>query len=44
MVNTPQYMGKTFIGLFREAVSKYPDSTAVKDENGTITYAELDAV
>lgn len=44
MVNTPQYMGKTFIDLFREAVSKYPDNTAVKDENGTITYAELDAV
>lgn len=44
MVNTPQYMGKTFIDLFREAVSKYPDNTAVKDENGTITYADLDAV
>ena len=28
-------MGKTFIDLFREAVSKYPDNTAVKDENGT---------
>lgn len=44
MVNTPRYMGKTFVDLFREAASAYPDRIAVKDENGAITYAELDAV
>jgi len=44
MVNTPRYRGKTFIDLFREAVLQYPENIAVKDENGTMTYAELDAV
>ncbi len=44
MVNTPRYTGRTFVDLFREAVSKYPYNVAVRDENGTITYAELDAV
>lgn len=44
MINTPRYMGKTFVDLFRETAASYPDRIAVKDENGTITYAELDAV
>lgn len=42
MVNHPAYMGKTFIDLFRRSVEAYPDRPAVRDENGTITYLELD--
>ena len=42
MVNDPSYTGKTFVDLFRRSVEAYPDRPAVRDENGTITYRELD--
>ena len=42
MVNHPAYTGKTFVDLFRHSVETYPDRPAVRDENGTITYRELD--
>lgn len=42
MVNDPAYTGKTFVDLFRRSVESYPDRPAVRDENGTITYRELD--
>jgi amino acid adenylation domain-containing protein len=42
MVNDPEFTGKTFVDLFKEAVSKYSERTAVIDENGSITYRELD--
>lgn len=42
MVNDPAYTGKTFTDLFRRSVEAYPDRPAVRDENGTITYRELD--
>ncbi|MCH5211240.1 MAG: amino acid adenylation domain-containing protein, partial [Oscillospiraceae bacterium] len=42
MVNDPRFVGKTFVNLFDTAVCEYPDNTAVIDENGSITYKELD--
>ncbi|MCH5210846.1 MAG: amino acid adenylation domain-containing protein, partial [Oscillospiraceae bacterium] len=42
MINDPRFTGKTFVDLFGAAVSEYPDNTAVIDENGSITYKELD--
>ncbi len=42
MVNDPAYTGKTFVDLFKRAAALYPDRGAVRDENGTITYEELD--
>ena len=42
MVNHPEYTGKTFVDLFRRSVEAYPDRPAVRDENGTISYRELD--
>lgn len=42
MHDIPEHSGKTFVDLFREAVSKYPDRPAVRDGIGEITYKELD--
>lgn len=42
MVNNPRFVGKTFVDLFDAAVREYPNNTAVIDENGRITYKELD--
>ena len=42
MTDNPAYTGKTFVDLFRRSVETYPDRPAVRDENGTITYRELD--
>ena len=42
MENDPDHAGKTFVDLFREAVEKYPERPAIKDESGEITYRELD--
>lgn len=42
IVNHPAYDGKTFTDLFRRSVEAYPDRPAVRDENGTVTYRELD--
>ena len=42
MEDDPSHAGKTFVDLFREAVAKYPDRPAAKDEFGEITYSELD--
>lgn len=42
MVNDPRYAGKTFVDLFNAAVKEYSKNTAVIDENGSITYEELD--
>lgn len=44
MVNDPRFVGKTFVDLFGETVCMYPDNTAVIDENGSITYKELDRI
>jgi len=32
----------TFVTMFRRSVEKYPEAIAVVDENGSISYAELD--
>ena len=42
MEDDPSHAGKTFVDLFREAASKYPDRPAVRDGMGEITYKELD--
>lgn len=42
MEDDSSHVGKTFVGLFREAVQKYPDRPAVRDGMGEITYKELD--
>ena len=42
MVDDPRFAGKTFADLFAEAAKKYSENTAVIDESGSITYAELD--
>lgn len=42
MTDNPAYTGKTFVDLFCQSVEHYPDRPAVRDENGTITYRELD--
>jgi amino acid adenylation domain-containing protein len=42
MVNDPEYMDKTFVDLFKKAACEHSQRTAVIDENGSITYAELD--
>ncbi len=44
MKNNPDYNGKTFVDLFKQAVSLYPDNNAVRDEKGTLTYYELDRI
>ena len=42
MVDVLEHAGKTFVELFKETVTKYPDKAAVKDEFGELTYKELD--
>ena len=42
MEDDPSHAGKTFVDLFREAVAKYPDRSAVRDGMGELTYKELD--
>ncbi|MBQ1416879.1 MAG: hypothetical protein IIY91_06160, partial [Selenomonas sp.] len=35
---------ETWVDLFRKQAEKYPDRLAVADENGSMTYRELDEV
>ena len=42
MEDIPEHAGKTFIDLFKEMATRYPDRPAVRDDSGDFTYRELD--
>ncbi|WKY48117.1 amino acid adenylation domain-containing protein [Eubacteriaceae bacterium ES3] len=43
MIDDPRFYSHTFVDLFTSAAEKYPEHIAVKDRNGTFSYADLDA-
>lgn len=42
MRELPGFAGRTIVDLFGKSVESYPDRIAVKDDKGSISYAELD--